>query len=184
MPLPLASRLQTSVLSELPIRNALNAIVGEAAKRAVHIVALHRRPIEQTEVAAVPHVAERRAAAIAAIADRQLSVQRSVPRIVDITRGRLLIAARRVKISCVTTDGRRAKANGAAAALCAKQAADLAVVRRAIRLPRALDERLLPARIGQLVGDHVDHAPNRIRAVQHTRRSANHFDPLREPRVN
>ena len=62
-------------------------------------------------------------------------------------------------------------------------APQLAVVGRAVRLDARAELSWARTRIGDRFGDHVDHAAQRVRPVQHARGTANHLHAVGEARI-
>ena len=176
--LPLGLGLEPQPSQQILAGN-LQPVIRELALRPPALGPAGGRPfgLEQLELAAVAAVAQRRTAARAARPDRRLPRQRVEAGVVELAR-------RSVEAAREAADPVDAPPPSAARPLHAGGGVDLGVVAGARELERAADRGGSAVRVGELLGDHVHHPAQRVGAVQHARRPADHLDALRQPRVD
>src|SRR2546430_6861326 len=127
---------------------------------------------EQLERAAVAGVAQRRAATRAARAHGRLARERVESRVIELARGRMETARE-------SPDAEQAPAPRPARAFQPRGSLELGVVGSTRDLEAAAHGAPTAVRVRQLLRDHVYHAAQRVRAVQHARRPPDHLDALR-----
>src|SRR5437867_11586269 len=150
MALPLGLRFQSDTTHEIVTRD-LHPIVGQFALGAARLSRCRSLGFEQLELAAVPCVAQRRAATRAARAHCDLSRDRAEPGVVERAHGR-------VEAARESTDAEHAPAPAAARSLNSRGSFELGVVRGTRYLESGVGRPRAPVRVRQLLGNHVHYA--------------------------
>src|SRR5438094_2859810 len=157
MALPLGLRFQSDATHEIVTRD-LYPIVGQFAFGAARLSRCRSLGFEQLELAAVPCVAQRRAATRAARAHCDLSRDRAEPGVVELAHGR-------VEAARESTDAEHAPAPAAARSLDTRRAFELGVARGARYLESGAHRSRSAVRVRQLLGNHIHHAAQSVGAV-------------------
>ena len=162
----------------------LHAVIGQLPHRPFFLAADRRRGrqragirFEQMEFAAIVREARGRLAPITLRAERRLPRKGREPGVLELShRG-----GQRLR---VTTDDTGQESEPARRADGPEGAPELVVVAGAVRFDVGAQRSARAPRVGHVFGNHVDDAPEGIRAVQNARRTADQLDPVGEARLD
>ena len=178
MTLILCLRLDAQPLAHRVIVRDLEPIIQGLTHRAASgIASLGSTCLEQVEFPAVVSSADVGGAMRAVDAERAFAVHREEAGILE-------LALRCLDVEREPTGRLSAPAVAAPGSLDHSGRAELRVVRSAVGFNGATSCRLAIGGEGECRGYDIDYASKRFRSVQHARRSSNHFNPLRQSRVD